>query len=51
MVNHLLKVTPKKNGTFKADYIGDTLKIRVYSPTDTATKDFTYTYTLKKCDY
>lgn len=37
----------EKNGTFKADYIGDTLKIRVYSPTDTATKDFTYTYTLK----
>lgn len=34
-------------GTFKAKYVGDTLKIRVYSPTDTAKKDFTYSYTLK----
>ncbi|KGL45751.1 hypothetical protein BMT55_15570 [Listeria newyorkensis] len=37
----------EQNGTFKANYVGDTLKIRVYSPTDTAKKDFTYTYTLK----
>ncbi|MBC1458331.1 DUF2207 domain-containing protein [Listeria newyorkensis] len=37
----------EQTGTFKANYVGDTLKIRVYSPTDTAKKDFTYTYTLK----
>ncbi|MBA3926861.1 DUF2207 domain-containing protein [Listeria rustica] len=37
----------EQTGTFKANYAGDTLKIRVYSPTDTAKKDFTYTYTLK----
>ncbi|AQY51583.1 hypothetical protein PWEIH_11113 [Listeria weihenstephanensis FSL R9-0317] len=37
-----------KTGTFKADYdSNDTLKIRVYSPTDTATKEFVYQYTLK----
>ncbi|MBC1936663.1 DUF2207 domain-containing protein [Listeria grandensis] len=34
-------------GTFTANYDNDTLRIKVYSPTDTAVKEFSYRYTLR----
>ncbi|MBC6167002.1 DUF2207 domain-containing protein [Listeria booriae] len=42
-------VSAKTNqtGTFTSHYVDNTLKIRVFSPTETAKKEFTYMYTLK----